>query len=228
MRTGPLCCQSGRDRQQLLESRAGLAPADYDRCCQHCVPDCRRICRSAFLCNIRTTASGPKACDQTRTSASRPRTKAVALNVAAAQLNRTLPFKPQSSEEIPLLIDKVIPMKRRIGAGYLRPARAALRQRCLGSRPHPSGRYGKFAQLCTKTIIVREVHKICEPYVEGLFVLNLLVCRPIWLSTIWNTKTLACLRLTASSLLPCCKIGTISNPKAMTRPPACTAMMCPT
>jgi hypothetical protein len=32
-----------------------------------------------------------------------------------------------------------------------------------------SGRYGKFAQLATKTIIVLEADKICQPYVNGLF-----------------------------------------------------------
>ena len=30
-----------------------------------------------------------------------------------------------------------------------------------------TGRYGKFAQLATKSIIVRETHKICQPYVPG-------------------------------------------------------------
>ena len=91
---------------------------------------------------------------------------------------------------IPLLIDKLHPYETverlrdvmaQHGGLYDNGAGVPVRIR--------SGRYGKFAQLATKTIIVLEADKICQPYVTAYSVLWLLVCRPIWLSIILSTKT---------------------------------------
>ena len=59
--------------------------------------------------------------------------------------------------------------------------------------------------------------------------LLLLGSRPIWLSTILSTRTLACARSTASSLPPCCKtMAPSASPMVMTRLLACSATTCPT
>jgi hypothetical protein len=96
-----------------------------------------------------------------RTSTRKPRIKAVALNAAASPVHR---WSRGRAERVPLLIDELRPDET---ADRLRDILAQHGElydngAWVPVRIH-TGRYGKSAQLATKTIIVREAHKVCQP-----------------------------------------------------------------